>query len=351
MIYSVQDLPMPVVKGPNDVIVKIEATPINPSDLGSIGMMAKFGAKGPTLDLPDGFKAVPDGFSMQSGNEGCGIVVAAGTSAEAQALMGKRVACATGKMYAQYAKALTTSPMFAAIPDELTALESSSVFVNPLTVVGFIDTMRTEGHTAIVHTAAASQLGRMLAKYCQQLGIGLVNIVRKESSAQVLRDLGEKHVIVSTSATYEADLVTAITETKATLGFDAVRGGSLAAEIIIAMEKALVANGEHADPAYGTFKLKQVYVYGGLSQENCLLKSGMGMTWQVGGWIMPGHYRKPTAGKLSDAVSIAVKGLKTTFSTTFGKHLSLDDMVDGYMSTLVSQTDAKFLVCPNGDIV
>eukprot|EP00040_Diaphanoeca_grandis_P026379 m.147614 g.147614 ORF g.147614 m.147614 type:complete len:370 (-) comp30549_c0_seq1:157-1266(-) len=351
LIFSVQEISTPTIKQPTDVIVKIDACPINPSDLGNIGMVAKFGGTGPTLDLPEGFKSLPDGFSMQCGNEGSGVVVAAGTSPEAQALVGTRVAILTGKNYAQYAKANATAEMFTVVPDNVTAVQSASIFVNPLTVVGFVDTMRVEGHTALVHTAAASQLGRMLVKYCKKLNIGLVNIVRKESSAKILKGLGAEYVVVSTAPTYKADLEAAITATKATLAFDAVRGGTLAYEIVVAMEKALKNNGVVPHPAYGTNVHKQVYTYGGLGSGDCVLPSGMGMSWGIGGWLMPFHFEKTTTMAVPAALALIVPELTTTFSTTFGKHLSLDDVVTGYMGTLKSHTDEKFLVCPNGEVV
>ena len=188
-------------------MVKIECSPINPSDLGTIGMAARMsGGDLSKVVAKDGGGvtcplaapgAVPAGFKMQCGNEASGIVVAAGTHADAQALVGKRVAIVTGQCYAQYAKTTADADMFAALPDGVTAVQGASVFVNPLTVVGFVDTMRSEGHTGIVHTAAGSQLGRMLVKYCKSLDIPLVSIVRSDAAVTDLKALGAEHVVNS----------------------------------------------------------------------------------------------------------------------------------------------------------
>lgn len=192
----------PLPAGEKDLIVKIECSPINPSDLGVIGMARQMSGGGASLaaagtgvqcPLPAP-GALPAGFAMQCGNEGSGIVVAAGTHADAQALMGKRVAIISGQCYAQYAKTTTDADMFSPLPDGISAVQGASVYVNPLTVVGFIDTMRSEGHSAIVHTAAGSQLGRMLVKYCKTEDVPLVNIVRSAAAAEELAALGAEHV-------------------------------------------------------------------------------------------------------------------------------------------------------------
>jgi len=195
------------------------------------------------------------------------------------------------------------------------------------------------------------RLGRMLLKYCKLEGVPLVNIVRSETAAAELKELGADHVVVSSADSYKKDLVTAIVATKATLGFDATGGGSLAAEIISAMEEALKINGEKPHPAYGCSTHKQVYRYGGLQKGNTELPMGLGMAWGVGGWLMPFHFAKRGNEYRAASIAKAVDGLTSTFSTNYGKRVSLDEMCTGpadYLATLESKTGQKFLVCPNG---
>eukprot|EP01045_Picozoa_sp_COSAG04_P018336 COSAG04_NODE_1691_length_5913_cov_22.836773_1_plen_514_part_00 len=333
LLYSVEEVPTPTVMGEKDLICKIEASPINPSDLGKLGLTARLGGDsvsaleggggGVTCKLPAD-APLPDDFNQQCGNEAAAIVVAAGAHPEAQRLMGKRVAIKTGQCYAQYAKTTVDEPYFAALPEGMSAEEGASVYVNPLTVIGFVDTMRAEGHTALVHTAAGSQLGRMLVKHCKTEGVELVNIVRSEAAAAALSEIGAEHIVSSASPTYKEDLIAACKATGATLGFDATGGGTLAAEIITAMEAALKLNGTAAHPAYGTATLKQVYRYGGLQKGPTELPMSLGMAWGVGGWLMPFHFDKRGPDHLRASIDHAVAGLTTTFATSYGKRLSLD---------------------------
>lgn len=295
---------------------------------------------------------------MVVGNEGCGTVVAAGGSAEAQALMGRRVALTSGTSWAQYAKyTLGSNPManFAVLPDDVAPLEGASVFVNPLTVVGFIHTMRVEGHEAIVHTAAGSQLGRMLVKYCKKLSIPLVNIVRSEQAASDLKALGAEYVVSSSAETYKADLLAAVKATGATLGFDATGGGDLACDILTAFEKALRENKDvEVHPAYGPAKFRQVYRYGGLNPIETKMPMSLGVgNWAYGGWLMPFHFQKHGPARLKKAIEIVVNDLKETFSTSYDKQLTLEEFAaspEQYLSALQSKTNQKFLVVPNGNL-
>merc|ERR1712012_438929 len=263
------------------------------------------------------------------GNEGAGVVVAAGSAPEAQALLGKRVAVTGGSSYAQYTKTSLNNPMFAVLPDDVSALEGASVFVNPLTVLGFIHTTQQEGHKAIVHTAAASQLGRMLVKQCKEEGIPLVNIVRKEEGVEVLKAIGAEFVVNSSLPSFKEDLLAAVKATGATIAFDATGGGTLA-------------------------MVRTVYKYGGLDRRNNEFLPSVGVgNWSWAGWLMPFHFAKYGEEHRAASIKKAVAGLKTTFSTSFGTNLSLEDLAkspEEYLASLQSQTDKKFVVLPNGPL-
>lgn len=364
LVYGLADVPTPTVSGDKDLIVKVTASPINPSDLGSVAMVARFGGAnvlaGETpstvvAPLPDGAAGLfaADGDAKPVGQEGCGVVVAAGASPEAQALLGKSVAfCAPG-CYAQYAKTTSASDMFTVLPDG-TGAEAASLFVNPMTVVGFVHTMREEGHKAIVHTAAASQVGRMLVKHCKEEGIQLVNIVRKDEQETTLKALGAEFVVNSSAPTFKQDLLAAVKATNATIAFDATGGGTLAMDILAAFEQSLrELYPDTVQGWYGPPQKRAVYKYGGLDKNNSEFLPSVGVgNWTWGGWLMPFHYAKFAPEHRAAGVKKAVAGLKTTFSTSYGDRLSLEDLAkspEQYMATLVSQTDKKFLVLPNGE--
>jgi len=367
---GVRDIPTPTIAGPKDIIIKMEACPVNPSDMSKVAMVgriaendpAKLEVGGPGIlkaKLPEGeiagdginkTVAWPDGVPEISGNEGCGTVVAAGEDAEAQALVGKRVALISRASYAQYCKhTLGTNPMFAVLPDDTTPAQGASVFVNPLTVVGFLHTMEANGHKAIVHTAAGSNVGRMLIKYCKEKNVPLVNIVRKdEVAANLKKELGAEYVVNSSKDTYKADLLAAIKATGATIGFDATGGGELAGDILNAMT-AMLSELEPDAGWYGPSIFREVFRYGGLVSGATPVPSSLGVgNWAYSGWLMPFKLRPEHMQK---ALAIAAGGLKGTFSTTYGKHLKLEDFASSpeqYLSALVAKTDEKFLVTPNG---
>src|SRR3954469_7814238 len=269
---SLVDVPTPE-PGPDEVVVRVEASPINPSDLGLLigaADMATAKASGTkespviTAKVPEtAMKAMAGRLdeSMPVGNEGAGVVVQTGSSDAAKALMGKTVAMIGGAMYSQYrcVKVGECLPL----PSGTTAAEGASCFVNPLTALGMTETMRREGHTALVHTAAASNLGQMLNKICLKDGIALVNIVRSAAQAEILRKLGAKHVVDSSTATFMDDLTKALVETGATLAFDAIGGGRLAGQILSGMESAANKTAK-VYSRYGSSVHKQVYIYGAL---------------------------------------------------------------------------------------
>ena len=341
----------------DEVVVRIEATPINPSDLGLLtgaADMTTAKASG-TRDAPVITAKVPEGAmramagrldeSMPVGNEGAGVVIRTGSSPAAKALMGKTVAIIGGAMYAQY-RTIAASDCLV-LPEGTTAAEGASCFVNPLTSLGMVETMRREGHKALVHTAAASNLGQMLNKICLKDGIGLVNIVRSPQQAEILRKIGAKYVVDSTSPTFMADLTNALAETGATLAFDAIGGGKLAGQILSCMEAA-ISRSAKVYSRYGSNVHKQVYIYGGLDTGPTELNRTFGMTWGIGGWLLFQFLQKigPDAMKLRQRV---VSELKTTFASHYTKVVSLQEALQPSEIAVYAKrsTGEKYLINPN----
>jgi NADPH:quinone reductase-like Zn-dependent oxidoreductase len=344
--------------GPDQVVVKVEATPINPSDLGLLigpadmttakaagsGAGTKVTAKVPGQALP--FIAARLDQAMPVGNEGAGTVVKAGSSEAAQALLGKTVSMIGGGMYAQYRllKATDCQPL----PAGTTAAEGASWFVNPLTALGMTETMKREGHKALVHTAAASNLGQMLNKICLEDGIPLVNVVRSAEQAKLLRGIGAKHVVDSTSPRFNEELTQALVETGATIAFDAIGGGKLASQILTGMEMALNKTAAQYS-RYGSTTHKQVYIYGSLNTGAVELTRNYGMAWGVGGWLLTPFLQKigrPDQIRLRERV---VNSLKTTFASHYTKVVSLPEVLDLKNIAVYGKraTGEKFLINPN----
>ena len=349
------DLPEP---GPDQVLVKVEATPINPSDLGLLlgpadmasfkssgsGDSIKVTAKIPAAALP--FLATRLDESMPVGNEGAGTVVKAGSSDAAQALKGKTVSMVGGSMYAQYR--LLNARDCQPLPAGTTAAEGASWFVNPLTALGMTETMKREGHKALVHTAAASNLGQMLNKICNEDGIGLVNIVRSAEQAKILKGIGAKHVVDSSAASFTDDLTQALVETGATIAFDAIGGGKLASQILTCMEVAINKTATTYN-RYGSSVHKQIYIYGSLSTGAVELTRNYGMAWGVGGWLLTPFLQKigrPDQARLRERV---VNSLKTTFASHYTKVVSLPEALDPKNIAAYAKraTGEKFLINPN----
>jgi NADPH:quinone reductase-like Zn-dependent oxidoreductase len=342
----------------DEVVVRVEATPINPSDLGLLTgaaeiTTAKFsGTKEHpfiTAKVPEaGMKAMAGRLdeSLPVGNEGAGVVIKTGTSDAAKALMGKTVAMIGGAMYAQY-RCLKVSECLP-LPDGTTPAEGASCFVNPLTALGMTETMRREGHKALVHTAAASNLGQMLNKICLKDGIPLVNIVRSAEQADILRKIGAKHVVDSSAPNFMDDLTAALTETGATLAFDAIGGGRLAGQILTCMEIAINRNAK-VYSRYGSNVHKQVYIYGGLDPRPVELNRAFGMAWGVGGWLLTPFLMKigQVDGKrLRERV---VDELKSTFASHYTRVVSLQEALDLANLAIYAKraTGEKFLINPN----
>jgi NADPH:quinone reductase-like Zn-dependent oxidoreductase len=342
----------------DEVVVRVEATPINPSDLGLLtgaADMTTAKASGTpehpviTAKVPEAaMKAMAGRLdeSMAVGNEGAGVVIKTGTSDAAKALMGRTVAMIGGAMYTQY-RCLKVNECLP-LPAGTTPAEGASCFVNPLTALGMTETMRREGHKALVHTAAASNLGQMLNRICLKDGIPLVNIVRSTEQAEILRKIGAKHVVDSSSPGFIDDLTAALTESGATLAFDAIGGGRLAGQILTCMETAINKNAK-VYSRYGSNVHKQVYIYGSLDPRPVELNRAFGMAWGVGGWLLFPFLMKigPVDGKrLRERV---VDELKTTFASHYTRIVSLQEALDLANIAVYAKraTGEKFLINPN----
>ena len=343
---------------PSEVVVRIEAAPINPSDIGLLFGAADMSSarlwgtrEHPVVTAPIAEAAMSSmagrlNASLPVGNEGAGVVVASGESAEAQALLGKTVAVLGGAMYAQY-RAVAADQCLV-LPEGATPAEGASCFVNPLTALGMVETMRREGHTALVHTAAASNLGQMLNRICQQDGIALVNIVRTPEQVAVLKSIGATHVCDANSATFLQDLTEALVATGATLAFDATGGGKLAGQILGCMEAALNKTAKEYS-RYGSTTHKQVYLYGGLDTRPTEFVRNFGMAWGMGGWLLFPFLQKigPQAAlKLKQRVA---SELKTTFASHYAGELSLAEALQPDWIAVYGQraTGSKYLINPN----
>ncbi|AVT76977.1 NADH oxidase [Rhodopseudomonas palustris] len=344
--------------GPDEVVVRVEATPINPSDLGLLfgaADMSTAKASG-TADAPVITAKVPEAAmkamaarldeSMPVGNEGAGTVIKAGRSDAAQALLGKTVAMIGGAMYAQYR--LIKAADCLKLTDGTTAAEGASCFVNPLTALGMTETMKREGHKALVHTAAASNLGQMLNRICLKDGIDLVNIVRSEAQAKLLRDIGAKYVVDSTAPTFLDDLTDALVKTGATIAFDAIGGGRLAGQILSCMEAAIGKTATGPYSRYGSNVMKQVYIYGSLDTKPTEIVRNFGFAWAAGGWLLFPFLQKIGAADAAKLRARVAAELKTTFASHYTKIVSLKEALtlDAIAAYNKRATGEKYLIDP-----
>ena len=343
------DQPTP---GAGEVLIQVEAAPINPSDLGALlggadPTTARAGDRSVTMDIPPAMQAMTQpriGRAIPTGNEGAGTVIAAGDAA-GEALIGRTVATWGGGMYSQYKIATVDNCLV--LNEGTTAAQGASCFVNPLTVLGMVETMRREGHSALVHTAAASNLGQMLQKVCSDESIPLVNVVRKQEHVDLLRGIGASHVVNSSESSFIDDLTDAIADTGATLGFDATGGGRLASDILSAMERALMRS-QASLGAYGSATHKQVYIYGGLERSTTTLNRAFGMAWGLGGWLLP-YFLQQVGPEVERALKQRVADeIHTTFASSYTREISLAealdvDVVQGFARQATGQ---KYLVCP-----
>ena len=348
------------VPGDDEVLIEVQASPINPSDL---GLLLSFAADVQNINLTgsgdDTVATMPVhpalmgslkprlDESMPVGNEGAGVIIDAGINAKD--LIGKTVGLAAGAMYSQYRCVPAASCL---VMDEgTTPKQAASSFVNPLTALAFVETMKMENHTALVHTAAASNLGQMLVKICKDDGIQLVNIVRKQEQVDLLKSIGAEYVCNTSDESFMDDLVTALVETGATLGFDATGGGNngeLPGQILAAMEIAANKNAKEYS-RYGSDTYKQVYIYGGLDQSPTILKRAFGLSWGLGGWLLTPMIGKIGMEKFQEMRMRVAREINSTFASSYAKEISFEEMLQPEIIREYAKqaTGKKYLVNPH----
>ncbi|MGH8517016.1 MAG: zinc-binding dehydrogenase [Panacagrimonas sp.] len=355
---SLVEAPVPSPK-PHEVVVRVHAAPLNPSDLGLLLATQDFSgaeltaesAGRPVVSVPVSpgvLKALATRVdrSMAVGNEGAGEVVAAGDSPAAQALLGRTVGMIGGAMYTQY-RCLPVEQCLV-LPEGVTPREGASAFVNPLTALGMVETLRLEGHRALVHTAAASNLGQMLNRICREDGVELVNIVRRPEQAQLLREqLGARHVCDSSAPGFLSDLTAALTATGATLAFDAIGGGRLPGQILACMEAAVTANVTEYS-RYGSSVHKQVYIYGSLDRSPTEIVRSFGLTWGLGGWLLFNFMQRVGPERLAELKARVAAGIRTTFASQYTRVVGLQDMLrpETIVDYARQATGTKYLLDP-----
>lgn len=356
---SIVSVEMPEPKD-DEVLIRVEAAPINPSDL---GLLLSFAADLSNIRTEgDGDETVTTmpihprlmasmkprlDQSMPAGNEGSGVIVDAGSNVKD--LIGKTVGLAGGSMYSQYRCVAAVNCLV--MEEGTSSVEAASSFVNPLTALAFVETMKMENHTAMVHTAAASNLGQMLVRICKDDGIPLINIVRKQEQVDLLKSLGAQYVCNTSEASFMDDLVLALSETGATLGFDATGGGNngeLPGQILAAME--IAANRAAKEYSrYGSDTYKQVYIYGGLDPSPTVLKRAFGMSWGLGGWLLTPMIGKIGMEKFQSMRQRVAREIKTTFASSYAQEISLCEMLQPEVIKAYAKqaTGEKYLVCPH----
>ena len=356
LLLSVERTAMPEPKE-DEVLIRIEASPINPSDLGLLigpADVSSMSVSGEgenavvTMDIPEGLLRMLETRLDQSlpvGNEGGGVVVKAGHK-DLEDLVGKTVGVAGGSMYSQY-RCVNAASCFV-MHEGVTSAESASCFVNPLTALGMVETMRLENHSALVHTAAASNLGQMLIKICLDEDVPLVNIVRKEEHVDMLNSLGAKFVCNSSKETFMQDLVSALVETGATIGFDATGGGKLSGQILTAMEVAANQTATEYN-RYGSNTFKQVYIYGGLDRSPTTLNRAFGFSWGLGGWLLTPFIGRIGPERFEELKQKVADEIKTTFASHYTKEISLEEVLQPENINVYSKqaTGEKYLINPN----
>jgi NADPH:quinone reductase-like Zn-dependent oxidoreductase len=346
---ATRDLPEPTGR---QVLVRVEAAPINPSDLGVLFgradlARARFEPGRIVARMID--ETAPPTFAKRvdlpigCGNEGAGTVIAAGEAPEAQALLGRTVS-GMGQMYASHR--LVDAGTCMPLPEGMAAEAGAAAFVNPMTALAFVETMRAEGCEALLHTAAASNLGQMLVRVCAEDGVPLINVVRSPAQAELLRGMGARWVLDSTAPGYFDDLVAAIRETGLPLAFDAIGGGTQAATIFSAMEA--VAGADIPYSPYGSYQRKKVRIYGMLDPAPTVLERSFGFSWELSGFILPEFLGTAGPERLGQMRARITAGLGTTFASRFGTRVPLDQMLerDQVLAYARMQTGHKALVVP-----
>ncbi len=341
--------------GADEVTLRIEGAPINPSDMGLLFGAADMGratftgdgaSRKVTAPVPEAYRRAMmarAGQSLPAGNEGAGTVVKAG--ANAKHLMGRTLAAVGGGMYAQY-RTLRAADCLV-LHEGTTAEEGASCFVNPLTALGMVATMKAEGHTALAHTAAASNLGQMLQKICLADGVALVNVVRKPEQAKLLKEIGAVHVVDSSKPAFMEDLIAAFADSGATIAFDATGGGKLAGQLLTAMEAAIMRKGGGFN-RYGSSVHKQVYIYGGLDTTPTELNRAFGMAWGLGGWLLTPFLAKAGPAEVEKLRQRVADEIRTTFASHYTARVSLPNALSAAAVGAYNKraTGEKYLINP-----
>ena len=355
---SLKGIPLPE-PGPDEITVELAAAPLHPADISQLLGPADLSSGKRTGAGPDAnvvFRIPNDrlrsvdrriGKSLPVGNEGAGVVVAAGSNQ--RRLLGKTVAIMGGAMLSRHRVVNVSDALL--LPDGTVPTRGAAALINPLTLLAMLQTMREEGHGALVHTAAASSLGQMLNRVCLQDGVPLVNIVRRPEQASLLTSQGAANVCDTSSARFIQDLDDAAAATGATLAFDALGGGRVANQVLAAMERACSAGAARYE-RYGSTVRKQVYVYGGLDGRPTELDRSYGMAWSIGGWLVFHRLGRMAPGTLAAMKDRIVSGLETTFATKFAAEISLTDVMRAdYLEAIAMRgTGEKFVVNPRREL-
>lgn len=353
LTVEIEEVSVPDPTG-NQVLVKMEAAPINPSDLAILTGAAdlenavysngKFAAT-----MPEPFNKASKarhGQKLPAGNEGAGTVVAAGDGAMAQGLVGQRVACVPGNAYSQYvlADAMMCMPL-----GDHSAEAGASAFVNPMTALGFTECAKRDGQSAIVHTAAASNLGQMLIKICAEDGLDLVNIVRKSENVDMLKGKGAKYVVNSSDDDFMAQLRSAIDETGAFYGFDPIGGGQSVDTVFKAMEQVAVSKMSDYS-RYGSDQKKQMFIYGRLDLGATILTPSYGFGWTLSGWLLTPFLQNAGMETVMRMRKRVLDNLTTTFASHYKTRVTLEEMLtkDAVIDYRAMKTGEKYLVTPWG---
>ena len=338
----------------NQLLVQMEAAPINPSDLALLTGAAdlenaEYSPGKFVATMPEPFNSAQKGRHGQRlpvGNEGAGTVIAAGDSEMAQALVGQRVACVPGNAYSQYclADAGLSLPL-----GDMSSEQGASAFVNPMTALGFVETAKMEGQEAIIHTVAASNLGQMLVKICQEDDIPLVNIVRKAEQVELLQGLGATHIVNSSDDDFLDQLRGSIDTTGAYLGFDPIGGGQMVDDCFKAMEQ-VAATKMTEYSRYGSDQAKKMYIYGRLDFGPTLLTPAYGFGWTLSGWLLTPFLQKAGLETMIRMRQRVQEGLTSTFASSYKRKVTLEEMLtkEAALDYRAMKTGEKYLVTPQG---
>eukprot|EP00924_Labyrinthula_sp_SR-Ha-C_P012840 augustus_masked-scaffold_12-processed-gene-0.7-mRNA-1 protein AED:1.00 eAED:1.00 QI:0/-1/0/0/-1/1/1/0/379 len=359
---SVKDIDEPAASSlkEDEVLVKILAQPVNPTDIivfnppgGS--MQYKQGNKSVTQEMIPQVTAMYKplvGKTSTFGSEACGRVIATGSNAKD--LDGKIVSLLGGPETI-FGQKVVAHKLFCFVHnDGVDIRQAAASLVNPLTAVSLVEQAKADGHSAMVHTAAASNLGKMLVKYCKLENFPLVCVVRKDSQVKELQELGAEYALNSTSPGFHKELFEALMKTRATCCFDAVGGGTLGGEILNEMEKAIIANMNEKERAaaskYGSPVKKTLYIYGGLDPSEIRTPRTIGLSFSVEGFLFATWFLRLNPEQRLVEFKKVADNLTTIFKSEFGVELDYDNFVklDNYKNCVEQKSNSKVLLLPNG---